>query len=148
MIVCWVYSSESPRWGDSNEYTQHTISWKTKNISLNICFLELSEEFRKGLKNEFELAMVNEPSVFEPSRFDCIYIWNTTGLKHNIVVAGVGSSLTQSSCISYFSIYTFFWSTCISIDPGPEFFVEVCLNLKLYIKAMLSRLLFLLDQTS
>ena len=25
----------------------------------------------KGLKNEFELAMVNEPSMFEPSRFDC-----------------------------------------------------------------------------
>ena len=35
------------------------------------------------------------------------------------VVAGVGSSLTQSSGISYFSLYTFFWSTCISIDPGP-----------------------------
>ena len=45
------------------------------------------------------------------------------------VVAGVGSSLTQSSGISYFSLYTFFWSTCISIDPGPEFFVKVCLNL-------------------
>ena len=44
------------------------------------------------------------------------------------VVAGVGSSLTQPSGISYFSLYTFFWSTCISIDPGPEFFVEVCLN--------------------
>ena len=26
IIVCWVYSLESPRWGDSNEYTQHTIS--------------------------------------------------------------------------------------------------------------------------
>ena len=31
--------------------------------------------FRKnfvGTKNEFELAMVNEPSVFEPLRFYCI----------------------------------------------------------------------------
>ena len=44
-------------------------------------------------------------------------------------VAGVGSNLTQPSVISYFSLYTFFWSTCISIDPGPEIFVEVCLNL-------------------
>ena len=26
IIVCWVYSLESPRRGDSNEYTQHTIS--------------------------------------------------------------------------------------------------------------------------
>ena len=25
-----------------------------------------------GTKNEFELAMVNEPSVFELSRFDCM----------------------------------------------------------------------------
>ena len=24
-IVCWVYALESPHWGDSNEYTQHTI---------------------------------------------------------------------------------------------------------------------------
>ena len=29
--------------------------------------------FRKGLKNEFETAMVNEPSVFEPLKFYCIY---------------------------------------------------------------------------
>ena len=26
IIVCWVYSLELPRWGNSNEYTQHTIS--------------------------------------------------------------------------------------------------------------------------
>ena len=45
------------------------------------------------------------------------------------VVADVGSNLTQPSGISYFTLYTFFWSTCISNDPGPEFFVEVCLNL-------------------
>ena len=28
--------------------------------------------FSKGLKNEFEIAMVNEPSVFEPLKFYCI----------------------------------------------------------------------------
>ena len=27
IIVCCMYSLESPRWGDSNEYIQHTISW-------------------------------------------------------------------------------------------------------------------------
>ena len=32
-------------------------------ISLNICFLELSEKMSLGLKNEFELATVNESSV-------------------------------------------------------------------------------------
>ena len=29
--------------------------------------------FSKGLKNEFEAAAVNEPSVFEPLKFDCIF---------------------------------------------------------------------------
>ena len=50
---------------------------KTRNfpkISLNICFLQLSEEFPRDSKNEFESANVNEPSVFEPSKFYCIRI--------------------------------------------------------------------------
>ena len=29
--------------------------------------------FSKGLKNEFETAVANEPSVFEPFKFYCIY---------------------------------------------------------------------------
>ena len=28
----------------------------------------------KGPKNEFETAMVNEPSVFEPLKFHCTYV--------------------------------------------------------------------------
>ena len=28
--------------------------------------------FSQGLKNEFETAVVNEPSVFEPLKFHCI----------------------------------------------------------------------------
>ena len=28
--------------------------------------------FSKGLKNEFETAVVIEPSVFEPSKFYCV----------------------------------------------------------------------------
>ena len=44
-------------------------------ISISICFLELSEEFRReSKKNEFEFAMVNEPSVFELLKFDCKYL--------------------------------------------------------------------------
>ena len=31
--------------------------------------------FSKGLKNEFETAVVNEPSVFEPLMFYCIVIF-------------------------------------------------------------------------
>ena len=31
-------------------------------------------EFSSGLKNEFETAMVNKPSVFEPQKFYCMLI--------------------------------------------------------------------------
>ena len=50
----------------------HNIQFhdKNKKNSLNICFLELSEEFRRDSKTS--LAMVNEPSELESSRFDCI----------------------------------------------------------------------------
>ena len=30
------------------------------------------DDFFKGLKNKFETAVVNEPSVFEPLKFYCI----------------------------------------------------------------------------
>ena len=30
--------------------------------------------FSRGLKKEFETAMVNEPSVFEPLKFYCIFV--------------------------------------------------------------------------
>ena len=57
--------------GDSNEYTQYTIfsmnMKKLPNLS-QICSHGL---FPKGLKHEFETAMVNEPSVFEPLKFYC-----------------------------------------------------------------------------
>ena len=34
---------------------------------------QLPVDFSKGLKNEFERAVVNEPSVFEPLKFYCKY---------------------------------------------------------------------------
>ena len=44
----------------------------TPNINfLNICFQVLSEEFRRD-SNKVESALVNEPSVFELLRFDCM----------------------------------------------------------------------------
>ena len=70
MKVCCVFSLESPHRGDSNKYTQYTFfNMKTPSIipNLQLCFF-----FHKGLKNEFETAVVNEPSVFEPLKFYCI----------------------------------------------------------------------------
>ena len=67
-----MFSLESPHKGDSNEYTQYTIfniKKKPRKIILNSAdtgFLST------GLKNKFEIAMVNEPSVFESLKFCCI----------------------------------------------------------------------------
>ena len=66
-----MFTLESPHRGDSNEYTQYTIFNLNKKNTLIYpkpaamgCF--------KGFKNEFETAMINEPSVFEPLKFYCI----------------------------------------------------------------------------
>ena len=85
-----MFSLESPQRGDSNEYTQYTIfQYKKENIPKlsQICNYGI---FSKGLKNEFETAVVNEPSVFEPLKFYCSWF----------VGFGFHGSLRQ-----YFSLY-------------------------------------------
>ena len=58
--VCCGFSLESPRLGDSNEYTQYT-SFKIKRKSPEIIpNLHLWDFFHKGFKNEFETAVVND----------------------------------------------------------------------------------------
>ena len=67
-----MFSLESPPRGDSNEYTQYTIyQCKKENHpkSSQICNYGICS---KGPKNEFETAVVNEPSEFEPLKFHCI----------------------------------------------------------------------------
>ena len=62
-----MFSLESPHRGDSNENKKYTIfnkknktkKKKQQKISLNYPNLQLWD-FSKGLKNEFETAMVNE----------------------------------------------------------------------------------------
>ena len=56
-----MFSLESPHRGDSNVYTQNTYS---KSAAI--------EFFTKGLKNDFETAVVSEPTVFKPLKFYCI----------------------------------------------------------------------------
>ena len=64
-----MFSLESPQRGDSSEYTQYTISqYKNENhpilceiCNYGICSMEP--------KNEFETAVVNEPTVFEALKF-------------------------------------------------------------------------------
>ena len=67
-----MFTLESPHRGDSNEYTQYTIFNMNKKNTLNYPKSAAMGFFSKGLKNEFETAVVNEPSVFEPLEFYCI----------------------------------------------------------------------------
>ena len=75
MKVCCLFSLELPHRGDSNEYTQYTIINIKKTITLDypnydkVCSYTM---FSKELKNQFETAVVNEPSVFEPLKVYCI----------------------------------------------------------------------------
>ena len=67
-----MYSLESPYLGDSNEYTQYTAFNIKKKITPNYPKSSAKGLVTKGLKNEFETAVVSEPSVFEPLKFYCI----------------------------------------------------------------------------
>ena len=66
-----MFSLESPHRGDSNKYTQYTIFNMNKKNTLNYPKSAAMGFFSKGLINEFEIAVVNEPSVFEPLKFYC-----------------------------------------------------------------------------
>ena len=59
---------------DSNEYIQYIIFniKKEKKFTLNYPN-SAPMGFSKRPKNEFEIAVVNEPSVFEPLKVYCIY---------------------------------------------------------------------------
>ena len=66
-----MFSLESPQRGDSDEYIQYTMfEYKKEYLPKlpQICNYGICS---KGLKNEFETAVVNEPSAFEPLKFYC-----------------------------------------------------------------------------
>ena len=66
-----MFPLKSPHRGDSNEDTQNTVfNINTKNHPnlSQICSYEI---FAKGLKNEFDSAVVNESTVFEPLKCYC-----------------------------------------------------------------------------
>ena len=54
----------------SNEYTQYTIFNMKKKNTLNYP-KSAAWDLTEGQKNEFEAAVVNEPSVSEPLKFYC-----------------------------------------------------------------------------
>ena len=79
-----MFSLESPHRGDSNEYTLYTIFNIKKKITLNYSKFAAIRFCSKGLKNEFETAVVNEPSVLEPLKFYCtskVLVKSSTGIN-------------------------------------------------------------------
>ena len=98
MKVYCVFSLESPQRGDSNEYTQYTSSeYEKKNPKLSqICSYRICSE---GPKNEFEPAMVNEPSVFEPFKFYCILKRHKEMIKSNKPDSLSHHTTTHHPCI-------------------------------------------------
>ena len=67
-----MFSLESPKWGNSNEYTQYTIFIIKKKITPDYSKSAAMGFFSWGLRDEFETDVVNEPSVFESLKFYCI----------------------------------------------------------------------------
>ena len=68
-----MFSLELPHQGDSNEYTHYTIFNVKQKNHLKFSHICSYVIFSTGLKNKFETAVVNEPSVFEPLKVYYIY---------------------------------------------------------------------------
>ena len=60
---------KSPHRGDSNKNTKYTIFSLIKKITLNYPKAAAMGFFCQGLQNEFQTAVVNEPSLFGPLKF-------------------------------------------------------------------------------
>ena len=107
MKVCCVFLLESPHRGDSDEYTQYTIFNMKKEKhpeSSKICSYAI---FSKGLKNE--------PSVFEPLKFYCIWIFNRNS---ELPLAPKLRPLNYKFCVFSFSAVSllFKWSFNLKIS--------------------------------
>ena len=115
MIVCWVYSLESLdeailmsihniQFHDKirKKFLQYLFSWAIRRISL-------------GLKIEFELAMVNERSVFDctkdltqPYFITKTYLYNFDPLKPHFYIVKLG----------FTGVYIIFLISAQNIDCG------------------------------
>ena len=68
-----MFSLELPHRGNSIEYTQYTIFNMKKKNTLNYP-KSADMGFFPRTQEQFERAMVNKPSVFEPLKFHCIWL--------------------------------------------------------------------------
>ena len=96
MKIYCVFALESPHRGDFNEYTQYTVFQYEKENHPNYPKSAAMDFFFKGFKNEFERAVVNEPSVFEPFKFYCTFKYT---LKH--CDCSMKKTKTKSFCSNF-----------------------------------------------
>ena len=73
------FSLESPRRGDSNEYTKYTICNIKKKIILN--YSKSAARFFKEAQTRVRISVVNEPAVVEPPMIDIQNIVTLSGIK-------------------------------------------------------------------
>ena len=81
-----MFSLESPHRGDCNEYIQYIILDIRKKTIVNYPNSAAMVFCSKGLKNEFETDVVNEPSVFEPLKFYCIMFITRVYIIYHLVM--------------------------------------------------------------
>ena len=78
-----MFSLESPHRGNSNSTHNRPFSIQIKmKITLNYP-KSAAKDFCKRLKKEYEIAVVNEPSVFQPLKFYCTYASDTVVHCHS-----------------------------------------------------------------
>ena len=75
-----------PPRGDSKEYKQYTMFNIKKQITINYPKSGPMIFFFKRLKNELEIAGVNEPLVFEPLKFHCSTVKTVEVLLQSFLV--------------------------------------------------------------
>ena len=112
-MVYFVYTLESPRWGDFNENTQYTIMLKKieKIFLLSFCsdWLTLTSSNYPCFEHIFIV-----PKVFEPLTFDCRY-------KKHANLLSISVSMT---CSFYWNSHVFprpkihVWSAAINSFVG------------------------------
>ena len=82
-----MYSLESPHRGDFDEHTQYKKFLRSVPRYLSLGYIR-----NKGFKKEFVTAIVNEPSVFEPLKFECIAELHKIGLRISSTFVRVNSN--------------------------------------------------------
>ena len=118
-----MFSLESPQRGDSNKYTQYTISqYKKENLPKlsQICNYGICS---KGLKYEFETAVVNEPSVFEPLKFYCICRASTNNIQRTKTFTPL-TLFTEFTPLTLFTEFCLFIHVIVSMETGPLYNIK------------------------